>query len=75
MHVCVETGLCVCECVWRLGCVCVVMHMWRDAVCVEGEVCVCVCVCVERQRCERAWGDRAVGSWSDSVCVDGEPRV
>ena len=32
MHVCVETGLCVCECVWRLGCVCVVMHMWRDAV-------------------------------------------
>ena len=46
VHVCVETGLSVCVC--GDGCVCVFVHMWRDAVCVEEEVCMCVCVLRDR---------------------------
>ena len=31
----------------------------------------CVCVCVERQRCECAWGDRPVCFGSQCVHLDG----
>ena len=32
-------------------------------------MCVCLCVCVLRQRCECAWGDRAVCVSGVTVCV------